>query len=126
MEEIDDLLQGFLGLILTGHIRKCDSGLFFHKYLGLALADGHSAAHFAADVPHQEAEQQIDGSEGDHIGQKNLEQGRHFILNLVIEFHPVGRKTGNQLCITHQAGEQNLLFCFRQILLLFGLNQNTV
>ena len=45
MQKIDDLLQGFLGFVLTGHILEGDAGLLFHVDLGLALA---KAAHHAA------------------------------------------------------------------------------
>ena len=57
MEEIDDLLQGFLGFVLTGHILKGDAGLLFHVDLGLALAEGahHAvAAHPLGDGAHEQ------------------------------------------------------------------------
>ena len=38
VQEVDDLRQGFLGLVLTGHIGKGDAGLLFHVDLGVGLA----------------------------------------------------------------------------------------
>ena len=62
VEEIDDLLEGFLGLVLTGHIGEADAGLLLHVDLGLGLAE---AAHgIAAHALGHEAEQENEGQDG--------------------------------------------------------------
>mgnify|MGYP000267228484 CR=1 FL=1 len=48
MEDVDDLLQGLLGLILTGHVPEGDAGGFFHVDLRVGLADAAEAAEAAA------------------------------------------------------------------------------
>ncbi len=58
VEEVDDLLQRFLGFVLTCHIFECDAGLLFHVDLGLALPHAvvHGAhplhEHLRPDLPH--------------------------------------------------------------------------
>ena len=44
MQEVDDFLQRLLRLVLTGHVRKRDAGLFLDVFLRGALADAHDAA----------------------------------------------------------------------------------
>ena len=39
MQKINDLLQGFLCFILTGHILEGNAGLLFHVDLGFAAAE---------------------------------------------------------------------------------------
>ena len=87
VEEIDDLLQRFLGFILSGHISEGDTGFLFHVYLCLALADGHTAAHLAAHIAHQEAEEQEDQGKGNHIGKQNGNQEGIFLFNGAVIVH---------------------------------------
>ena len=58
VEEVDDLLQGLLGLILTGHVLEGDAGLLFHIHLGVGLAHVADAADapavFGCDPHHQQ------------------------------------------------------------------------
>ena len=75
VEEVDDLLKGFLGFVLTGDICKGHAGFLFHINLGLALADAHAAAHLAAYIPHQERKKEIDQHKGQYIGEQNLDDG---------------------------------------------------
>ena len=44
VEEVDDLGQGLLGLILTGHVPEGDAGGLFHIHLGVGLAHAADAA----------------------------------------------------------------------------------
>ena len=59
VEDVDDLLQGLLGLVLAGHIPEGDAGLLLHIDLGVGLAHAAQAAHAAlsADAPEQEHHQ---------------------------------------------------------------------
>ena len=52
VEEVDDLLQGLLGLVLTGHVLEGDAGLLFHIHLGVGLAHVADAADAAAVFGH--------------------------------------------------------------------------
>ena len=55
MQKVHQLHQGFLGLVLTGHIGKAFASLCFHIHLGIALAKGHGiAAHTLAHEVHKE------------------------------------------------------------------------
>ena len=51
VKKINDLLQGLLGFILTGHILEGDAGLLFHVDLGVGLAHAADAAHAVDYVP---------------------------------------------------------------------------
>ena len=54
MQKVNDFLQRFLGLVLTGHILEGDAGLFFHIHLGTAFAEtAHHAltGHALAEHP---------------------------------------------------------------------------
>ena len=88
VEEVDDLLQRFLCLVLTGHILKGNAGLLFHVNLGLALAETahHAVAAHALGNGAHEYEQQ---REGDTVVQDGQDQGVVF-LDLPIRCHPLG------------------------------------
>ena len=61
VEKIDDLLEGFLGFILAGHILEGNSGLLLHIDLGLGFAEAahHAlAAHAPGDKGHQTEDHQ--------------------------------------------------------------------
>ena len=45
MQEIHQLDQGFLCLVLTGHICECDAGLLLHVHLGSAFSHTTHALH---------------------------------------------------------------------------------
>ena len=87
MQEVDDLRQGFLGLVLTSHIGKGDAGLLFHVDLGVGLAHTADTAHashaalFRHD-PHDEGEHEHD----EHKGQNEVdgEQKERAHLRLVL------------------------------------------
>src|SRR5699024_4190493 len=66
MEKIYYVLQGFLGLILSGHIPERHAGLLFHIHLGIALADSHHAAALAHPPGHPDnhSYQKCDWQEG--------------------------------------------------------------
>ena len=69
VEDVDDLLQGLLGLILTGHVPEGDAGLFFHIDLGVGLPHAAQAApHLGGHVAEQEGEEHHHNDDGQHIG----------------------------------------------------------
>ena len=59
VQEINDLLQGFLCLILAGHILKGDTGLLFHIHFRLTAAEAHHSlsAHPLGEHREQRKEQ---------------------------------------------------------------------
>ena len=69
VQEIDDLDQGFLGLVLARDILKGDTGLLLHIFLGRALADTHDAAP-AAHAAEEHTEQPPHQNDGEHVGQQ--------------------------------------------------------
>ena len=92
MENIDDLLEGLLGLILAGHIPEGNTGLLLHIHLGVGLAHAAQAAHsslaaYPAEQEHHSAHQQQDGKQcGDEQGQ-NIGRAVHRVAAVV--GHPV-------------------------------------
>ena len=87
MQEIDHFLQGFLCLILPGHILEGHAGLLLHIHLGIALSDAHHAAslcHPFHDIKQQKRRQ----SQGQKDGHKQLEEHLpHRIRDLALKFH---------------------------------------
>ena len=64
-QKIHDLLKGFLGLILSGHILEGYAGLFLGINLGFVFSHAHNSAatgHFS----HDKTEGHPDKNEGDH------------------------------------------------------------
>ena len=100
VEDVDDLLEGLLGLVLAGHIPEGDPGLFLHIDLGVGLAQvAHSAdAALSAHAEHEQ-EQSHHHQDGQDIGQEQVEQiggivhrlgvgaVRQVLLQLVHQFH---------------------------------------
>ena len=82
VEEVDDLLQGLLGLVLSGHILKGNAGLLLHIHLGLALAKAahHAvAAHSLGQVPHEHEE----NGKGNAVVEHHQDNGV-VLLNLLV------------------------------------------
>ena len=76
MEEVNDLHQGLLGLVLTGHVFKGDTGLFLHIDLGVGLAQiAQAAAHLARHAAEQEGEEQHHDHHGQHPGDEHGDDG---------------------------------------------------
>ena len=121
MEHVDDLLQGLLGLVLTGHIAEGDASLLFHIDLGVGLAHATNAAHSAAAhffeheavYQHQCADHQ---NHGQHITQQQIHQeGR-----LLHDVRAIGQSLlllhqGNQAGIGHRCGLIGRFFPFQKI-----------
>jgi len=95
VEEVDDLLQGLLGLVLAGHVGKGDAGGLLHVYLGVGLAHAADAADAAAALGHQ-IHQQHEGAHHQHRGEDIAEhklQHRRDLRHIgVPELHAVGRQ----------------------------------
>ena len=86
VQDVDDLLEGLLGLVLTGHVQEGDAGLFLHVDLGVGLAQvAHAAdAALAAHAPEQEPEQAHHNEDGQHIGQEQVQQVQRAVHRLRI------------------------------------------
>ena len=121
VEEIDDLLQGFFGLVLTGHVLESDAGLLFHVDPGLGLSEAahHAvAAHtFGEQIHHQEQPADHQG-----VGQNHHDQGIVF-HDLFVHLHPHGVQLlgqGDQVAAAGKAGVAGLLHCRRLACLFLG------
>ena len=53
MKEIHNFHQGFLRFILSGHVRKGDSGFLLNINLGVAFSDSHDTAAAAHTIEHK-------------------------------------------------------------------------
>ena len=91
MEEVDDLLKGFLGFVLSGYVLEGDAGLLFHIDLSFVLAD---AAHhaFAAHAPGDQAHEQERNAEHHHIGKDHGDEGV-VLHDLFLDFYTLSRQT---------------------------------
>ena len=83
VQEVDDLRQGFLGLVLAGYVGKGDAGGLFHIHLGVGLAhaaDAADTAHAAlfGHPVHEQAHAQQDDDKGQEVDEedKNGAHGR--------------------------------------------------
>ena len=80
MEEVDDLHQGLLGLILSGHVAEGDAGGLLHVDLGVGLAHAADAPDAAA-LPGHEVHKQHNGPDEQHhgqdVGDHELQDGGH-------------------------------------------------
>ena len=54
VKKFHNLLQGFLGLILSGNILKCNSGLFLYIRLGAAFPNAHHTTAAFVHAAHEE------------------------------------------------------------------------
>ena len=88
MEEVDDLRQGFLGLVLARHILEGDAGGLLHINLGVGFphaADASNAAHaFFRHPAHNQAHHQDDDEEGGQVHQKQ-QNGAHGGLVVLVD-----------------------------------------
>ena len=124
MEEVDDLRQGFLGLVLSSHVGKGNAGLLFHIDLGVGLAHAADAAHTAHALfghdPHDQGEHQHDGGEGQDEIDGEYQNGVHLglILHVVVRdpgpVHPLHQS----VVAFHLHGEELQLRC---LLLAVGI-----
>ena len=95
MEEVDDLLQGLLGLVLAGHILEGDAGGLFHIHLGVGLAHAADAAHSSHAAlfrhpAHDQGEHQEDQHKGQHVAHQHGQHRVHRGLILLVDaLHPI-------------------------------------
>ena len=118
MQVIHDLLQVFLGFILTGNIRKADAvgGLHIDLGVGFAHAAEHHGPRTAAGLFHQlfvhlvadEAEQQDGQQEPD----QEIEHRRPLLHDLAGKLCSGIIQALGKLRVVHQAGLVDLLFLF--------------
>ena len=117
MEDVDDLLEGFLGLVLASHIPEGDAGLLLHIDLGVGLAHAAQAAHAAlsTDAPEQEHHQSHHQQQGKHIGEDQAEEIGRLVHRLGVGVIGVLLQHGQQLRVVHpgQGDGDILLFLLR-------------
>ena len=128
MEDVDDLLEGLLGLVLASHIPEGDPGLFLHIDLGVGLAQVAHAADSAlsAHAPEHEQEQAHHHQDGQDIGQEQVEQIGGIVHRLGVG--PVGQmllQLLHQLHIGHSAQPDGHILRHRR-LILRGLRKQRV
>ena len=117
MEDVDDLLEGFLGLVLASHIPEGDAGLLLHIDLGVGLAHAAQSAHAAlsTDAPEQEHHQSHHQQQGKHIGEDQAEEIGRLVHRLGVGVIGVLLQHGQQLRVVHpgQGDGDILLFLLR-------------
>ena len=112
MQEVDDLLQGFLGLVLTGHVLEGDAGGFFHVHLGVGFAHAADAAEAAAGLaedPHHQHEQAHHNDDGQHVVGHEGQHRAQLRLIVAGVRHIVFFQQGQQLTVGQLLGEQRQL-----------------
>ena len=107
VEKINDLHQGLLGLVLTGHVREGDAGGFLHVDLGIGLAHAAQAPHAAAHPAHQEDQQAHHQDHGHHIAQQQAHEIGGFLLHGGIILHIMLFQQGDQAVVPghHRRGD---------------------
>ena len=102
MEEINNLSKGFLCLILTCHILKCNARLFLDIHLGIALTDTHNPV-AAAHTPHHEVQKKNHQSDWQHPFQNQYDNaGRGIYLGLLILCNPGSIQLGLEIRVIHR------------------------
>ena len=95
VEEVHDFLQGFLGLVLAGHILKGNAGILLDIFLGRGLAHiAHQAA--AAHPCKEEAEQEPHQGDGHHIREQDAEQIAGAVRDIRFHCNTLALQTGRQ------------------------------
>ena len=84
MEDVDDLLKGFLGLILACHVPEGDPRLFLHIDLGVGLAYAADTSHTSHPGGHGPEQQEHEPHHEDG-GQQGHQEGEKDGLGL----HPI-------------------------------------
>ena len=113
VQEVDDLRQGFLGLVLTGHIGKGDAGLLFHVDLGVGLAHAADPAHashaalFRHD-PHDEGEHEHDEHKGQNEVDGEQKERAHLrlVLRVIVCFSGLMHPLHQRVVSLHFHGEE--------------------
>ena len=109
VQEVDDLLERFLRLVLTGHVLEGHAGFLLHIYLGLAFSDVADAAQaaVAAGSGHQQPTQQAQPEKQQQREKKPGKDHRTLLNDLTAEFHaalPELTDDGRQIYVRQDAG----------------------
>ena len=96
VQEIHNLGQGFLGLVLAGHVFEGDAGLLLHVHLGVALAHAHDSP--AAHALHGEIHEEQQEQEWDRIIEEYQQKGIGVLVFLVC-LHIIIQETVHELII---------------------------
>ena len=121
MQEIDHFLKGFLGLVLSGHILKRDTGLLLHIDLGITAAHAHNTAALA-HTSHKEAYEHPYEDERDTVYEDRRYQRIGYRNLLLFELDSRLQKTVGKPFVIHGSSIEGILYVF--ILLLLGCDLN--
>ena len=97
VQEVHNLGQGFLGLVLPGHILEGDPGLLLHIHLGVALAHAHDSA--AAHPLHGKIHEEQQEQEWNRIIKEYQQKGIGILVFLMC-LHIIFQETVHELIIT--------------------------
>ena len=109
MQEVDDLLQGLLGLVLSGDILEGDAGGFFHINLCIGFAHAAQASEAAAGLahePHQQHEQAHHDDDRQDVVDHQHQNGVHLRLIVAGIGHLVLLQQRQQLAVAEIGGIQ--------------------
>ena len=103
MEEINNLLQGFLCLILTGHILEGNSRLLLNIiHFRVALADAHDAA--ASGALHDKHDKHPHENHRQNVYQQKIEESGIGVRLFDIDLHIIIKKQLYQFWIIRRYG----------------------
>ena len=110
MQEVDDLLQGLLGLVLSGDVLEGDAGGFFHINLCIGFAHiadtAEASAAGLAHEPHQQHEQAHHDDDRQDIVDHQQQNGVHLRLIVAGIGHLVLLQQRQQLAVAEIGGIQ--------------------
>ncbi len=102
MQEINDLLQGFLCLILSCYVLEGNTGFLLNIDLGIALADAHHTGSAALTL-HNEIEEAPDQGNRKNDAENIVDHSRRAVRNLTGDIYIMLLQEGNQVLILHAA-----------------------
>ena len=104
MQEIDDLLEGVLGLVLARDVVKRLAGLRLDVDLGVRLAERHGiAAHLLAHPAEHEGAEGVEDDQRQHPGEQELDDRAHLLRDDLREGHARVEQAVDDLVIRRDA-----------------------
>ena len=116
VQEVHQFHQCFLGFVLSGHVRKSDSGLGLHVHLGIALAEvAHAAKTLAAHKAHDQLANDKEEQDRQDPVIEYAFQRSAFLGDDLRKGHLAFHQLFHQLIVVYPTGDINLF-----ILRVFG------